>query len=778
VGGNGHGIAKEEWSFGDGESGSGSNTCHTYRKEGNYEVILTITNDCGETNTKRWSLRVTKDTGRITFKCAHNDKYCDRGATIQYREKGASAWETFGKKTSSYAVTADLDAGVYEVKYNLLNVMGCQGEVTVKAGETVDFDKQMSSLLPEVIRTTVTAIIDGDSIRTAYTDDSRFPPPSSRAEHQELRLIGYDSEECEHYPDVCAPGGAEAGDFLKKLLPIGTEIELRIFRWLPLGAHNRIIAGVFKDGEDIAKKMLSSCFVKLVDSKYYDKYPWIKWEGENSYEAAWCDPTKTNVTISTSDAAGASMNVDVIMFDNEMKGSSEGGVTIKKVLPGKHTIEIRDAILEDGKLWAYVLPLSQAFKVPCIFDIEVQPGKTYRVRVQLGLKEEQLPTPPVTPPYAVPPVTGLKTMTVTSDSAIPLWIWDADGEEKLPCTRFNAMAGGTAFGITVCKDGYDKMATLIIPHTHIVPPFTMPFDITLSDSRTPVQLHGRYTGTVYIDGGKGEVHVKLTSYPTVGAAPPVTPPVTGVGITKEELIAEWGKRGAIDLSLVSTVPAANKWHMYYNRLSWSTPNFEKAIEISNLQTRNPPTQVSDIAWTENRKSVQELDRAWILARLDELVRLYGLALPPIVPLTSVSRRITFSTSPSLAKIYVDGRVSTAKIIHINKGKHLVTFAAIKYDTLNVELKVSSDGIECLTKAVCGYKTKKPYVLFAKDYIRAYLKPVDTASSFSRWMQMKGGGEGIGLDEIIDILRAYKAKKDIGFMPTLDNLIKVVKYYRA
>jgi endonuclease YncB( thermonuclease family) len=336
--------------------------------------------------------------GGISFKCAHNDGYCPRGATIQYRKKGDSTWATFGKKTSSYAVTkTDLDAGVYEVKYNLLNVMGCEGEVMVRAGEITDFNKQMSAILPEFqrdpsssvarIQTRVTAIVDGDSLRTEYTDNpSVLPPPNPSYAQQRIRIIGYDSEECEDYPDVCAPGGKEAGDMLKKLIPVGSEIELRVYRWLPLGAHNRIIAGVFKNGVDIAKKMLNSCLVVLAASKYYDKYPWIKWKGEDSYEEAWCDPNETNVTISTSDVYGASMNVDVIMFDDEMKSSAEGGVTIKKVRPGKHTVEIRDDILKDKKLWAFVQPLNQAFKAPCIFEIDVRPGETYRVRVKLGVK--------------------------------------------------------------------------------------------------------------------------------------------------------------------------------------------------------------------------------------------------------------------------------------------------------------------------------------------------------------------------------------------------------
>lgn len=113
-------------------------------------------------------------------------------------------------------------------------------------------------------------------------------------------------------------------------------------------------------------------------------------------------------------------------------------------------------------------------------------------------------------------------MRVTADSDIPLWIWDEDGEESIPCTRYNAMTGGTAFGITVCEGGYDKNATLVIPHTHVVPPFTMPFDITLSDPRIQTYLHGQYVGTVFIDGANGIVHVNLDTYPEGAVGPRIT----------------------------------------------------------------------------------------------------------------------------------------------------------------------------------------------------------------------------------------------------------------
>jgi hypothetical protein len=485
--------------------------------------------------------------GAISFKCAHNDQsYCPRGADIFYRKKGTAAWVTFGKKTSSYAVTkGNLEAGVYEVKYNLLNVMECQGEVTVKAGETVDFDKQLRSILKGTIKTKVTAIIDGDGIRTAYTDDTDdFPIPATGYEHQEIRLVGYNAPECEDYPTICAPGGKEAGDRLKELIPVGTEIDLRIFEWEPLGANNRIIAGVFKNGKDVVKEMLRSGLVYITTEKAYrDAYSWIRWTGKDSYEAAWCNPDETNVTISTYDVYGESYNVDVILFDNEIKSSAEGGVTIKKVTPGRHEIEIQDDMLKgEGleSLYSYVEPLNKSFR-PCKFEIDVRPGETYRVKVYLGTK-----------------------------------------------------AG---------------------------------------------------------------------------------------------------------------VPVEN------------------------------------------------------------------------------AREITFSTSPSSAIIQVDGIMYThpvgvpAQIPITMDERHTIAFLATDYEPLNAEINVTPDGFSCLTSSVCGYKPKKPYILVTTDYVRAYLKSRVTASSFLYWMQMKGGGEGIGLDEIIDIVQGYKGKKDIGFPPTLDNLIDVVRYYK-
>jgi hypothetical protein len=49
-------------------------------------------------------------------------------------------------------------------------------------------------------------------------------------------------------------------------------------------------------------------------------------------------------------------------------------------------------------------------------------------------------------------------------------------------------------------------------------------------------------------------------------------------------------------------------------------------------------------------------------------------------------------------------------------------------------------------------------------------------SFEEWKVKKGGEEGIGSDEVLSISQAYKGKKEIGFMPSLDDIIDTVGDY--
>jgi PKD repeat protein len=50
--GAGHRIVSYRWNWGDGRTGSGSTASHTYTLEGSYEVVLTVTDEAGQTDTE------------------------------------------------------------------------------------------------------------------------------------------------------------------------------------------------------------------------------------------------------------------------------------------------------------------------------------------------------------------------------------------------------------------------------------------------------------------------------------------------------------------------------------------------------------------------------------------------------------------------------------------------------------------------------------------------------------------------------------------------------
>jgi chitodextrinase len=55
----GHTITKFNWNFGDGTTGSGATTSHTYATTGTYTVVLTITDDAGHSETTSLAISVT-----------------------------------------------------------------------------------------------------------------------------------------------------------------------------------------------------------------------------------------------------------------------------------------------------------------------------------------------------------------------------------------------------------------------------------------------------------------------------------------------------------------------------------------------------------------------------------------------------------------------------------------------------------------------------------------------------------------------------------------------
>ena len=281
--GTGATLISWEWDFGDGAYGSGRTVTHIFTTKRIYHVKLTVKNDCCTNAVGKDSVTVPivveVPTGWIECycTCAINAKpsYCasERGTKILVDGK-----EVGTTRESGYAKIT-LETGRHIVKYNLLNIMeSSPEEIIVVEGTGAAYHSELKSILPTSQPAKVTQIIDGDSIRVDVVD-------------REVRLIGYDAYE------IGTAFGVYGKDKLTELIPVGSVITLKVDQYLPLDGYNRVIAGVFRNGNDMVVEMLKSCLVNVTPSKYHYKYYWIDWD---NYELLWNDPLGTECLLNPS----------------------------------------------------------------------------------------------------------------------------------------------------------------------------------------------------------------------------------------------------------------------------------------------------------------------------------------------------------------------------------------------------------------------------------------------------------------------------------------------
>ncbi len=219
----------------------------TFKKDGfldcdRYVIVDPIT-------TARAECDLQESTG--TVNC-----FCNRdGAKIWVKGGEYTDWHDTGRRTRKYGSTSlKLEEGSYYIKYTLLDVLGCTSSspVVVKAGETIDYTEcDTLELLPPLgpsVDTTVTEVCDGDTIRTAVTDGLEPLDPSSSVPCKRNQRIRFEDVNA---PELGTPIGDAAKEFLEELLPVGTRVTLSIDPEFPLGYYNRVLAVVYKDGENI-----------------------------------------------------------------------------------------------------------------------------------------------------------------------------------------------------------------------------------------------------------------------------------------------------------------------------------------------------------------------------------------------------------------------------------------------------------------------------------------------------------------------------------------------
>jgi len=146
-------IVKYEWSFGDGSSGSGGSTSHTYTKSGTYAIDLTVTDEKGKTSSVSETIIVLPpydvNVGLTATFVASPRSYFVPPLTIQFDASGSSSdegsivsysWNFGDGSTGSRCIVLHTypSAGSYIVRLTATDSQGATGSITRTIQVSID----------------------------------------------------------------------------------------------------------------------------------------------------------------------------------------------------------------------------------------------------------------------------------------------------------------------------------------------------------------------------------------------------------------------------------------------------------------------------------------------------------------------------------------------------------------------------------------------------------------------------------------------------------------
>lgn len=176
-------VETYEWDFGDGSSGSGATTSHSYAEGGTYDVVLTVTDDDGASDTSTEEVSVAANQAPTAeFTSEVTDLMVSLDASTSMDDDGqieSYSWD-FGDGESGSGVTAShtfQEGGSYDITLTVTDDDGESSEVTqsvtvapapANTAPTAAFESTVTNLQ---VATDASASTDDDGEIVAYSWD-------------------------------------------------------------------------------------------------------------------------------------------------------------------------------------------------------------------------------------------------------------------------------------------------------------------------------------------------------------------------------------------------------------------------------------------------------------------------------------------------------------------------------------------------------------------------------------------------------------------------------